>query len=178
MKLSKDQVPLLLQVCLVLWDHYTVLVQEQAREMLVHLVHELVIAKIDDNTTTPKKEEIEDFVEAIRQSKPTVVWSYQENNNKEDENEPTRVPVAMNHVTNQVINLFSLAYPNIHEQWTKTTLSWATSCSVRHLACRSFQIFRCILATLDQPMLADMLARLSNTIADEALKSRAFPWKS
>ena len=174
-KLSKDQIPLLLQVCLVLWDHYTVLVQEQAREMLVHLIHELVISKIDDNTTTPKKEEIEDFVEAIRQSKPNVVWSYQENNNnKEDENEPARVPVAMNHVANQTINLFSLAYPSIHEQWAKTTLSWATSCSVRHLACRSFQIFRCILDTLDQPMLADMLARLSNTIADEAPEVQSF----
>ena len=173
-KLSKDQVPLLLQVCTVLWDHYTILVQEQAREMLVHLIHELVISKIDDQTTTPTKQSIEDFVESIRQSKPNIVWTYQESNSKEDEEDGTRVPTAMEHVTNEVINFMSLAYPNIHEQWAKTTLSWATSCSVRHLACRSFQIFRCILSSLDQPMLADMLARLSNTIADEAPEVQSF----
>ena len=173
-KLNQDQVPLLLQVCTVLWDHYTLLVQDQAREMLVHLIHELVISKIEDNTTTPSKRSIEDFVEAIRQSKSTVVWSYQESNSKDDEEDGARVPVSMTFVTNEVINLFSLAYPNIHEQWAKTTLSWATSCSVRHLACRSFQIFRCILSSLDQPMLADMLARLSNTIADEAPEVQSF----
>ena len=173
-KLAQSSVPLLLQICTILWDHYTILVQEQAREMLVHLIHELVISKIEDNTTTPKKEEIEEFIESIRQHKPNVVWTYQEYNGKEEEDDGSRVPPSMTHVTNEVINLFALAYPNIHEQWAKTTLSWATSCSVRHLACRSFQIFRCILSSLDQPMLADMLARLSNTIADEAAEVQTF----
>ena len=163
MRLSADQVPVLLQVCLVLWDHYTPLVQEQAREMLVHLIHELVISQIEDDSTNPSKETIEDLVEAIRESKPNVVWSY-----KDDEEEANRVLPSLNYVANEVINLFSLAYPNIHERWAKTTLNWATCCSVRHLACRSFQIFRAILSALDHPMLADMLARLSNTIADEA----------
>jgi hypothetical protein len=174
-KLSKEHVPLLLQVCLVLWDHYTPLVQEQAREMLVHLIHELVISKIDDDaSTSPTKRDIEDFVEAIRQSKSNISWNYQENNSKDDEESEPRVPSAMNYVTSQVIDLFSLAYPNIHESWAKTTLNWATSCSVRHLACRSFQLFRCMLSALDNPMLADMLARLSNTIADESPDVQSF----
>lgn len=173
-KLSKDSVPLLLQVCIVLWDHYTLIVQEQAREMLVHLIHELVISKIEDNTTTPKKERIEQFIEAIRQSKPSVIWTYQESNGKNKEDEGSRVPSSMTHVTKEVIKMFALTHSNIHEQWAKVTLAWATSCSVRHLACRSFQIFRCILASLDQPMLADMLARLSNTIADEAPEVQTF----
>ena len=173
-KLSKDSVPLLLQICIVLWDHYTLLVQEQAREMLVHLIHELVISKIGDDTTTPNKVAIEEFVEAIRQSKPSVVWAYQECNGKQEASEGSRVPGSMTYVTNEVINLFSLSYPNIHEQWSKTALSWANACSVRHLACRSFQIFRCILSSLDQPMLADMLARLSNTISDDASEVKNF----
>lgn len=172
--LAPENVLLLLQVCTILWDHYTVLVQEQAREMLVHLIHELVISKIEDDTTEPKKEKIEDFVEAIRQHKSEVVWSYQESNGKDEEEDGNRVPVAMNYVTNEVINLFALTYPDIHEKWAKETLSWATSCSVRHLACRSFQIFRCILSSLNGAMLADMLARLSNTVADEAPEVQTF----
>ena len=173
-KLAQSSIPLLLQICTILWDHYTILIQEQAREMLVHLIHELVISRIEDDMTNPNKDTIEDLIESIRQHKANVVWTYQECNGKEEEDDGNRVPSSMTYLTNEVINLFELAYPNIHEQWVKTTLSWATSCSVRHLACRSFQIFRCILSSLDQPMLADMLARLSNTIADEAAEVQTF----
>ena len=173
-KLAKDNVPLLLQVCTVLWDHYTLLVQEQAREMLVHLIHELVISKLDDGKADNNKEGVESFVERIRQHKAEVVWNYDEYNGKDNEDEGNRIPTSMEFMTNEVINIFSLTYPNIHEQWAKTTLVWATSCPVRHLACRSFQIFRCILSSLDQAMLADMLARLSNTIADEATDIQTF----
>ena len=173
-ELGKESVPLLLQVVIVLWDHYTLLVQEQAREMLVHLIHELVISKIDDDSTSPNKTTIEEFVESIRQHQPKVVWTYEESNGKDEDDEGSRVPASMPHVANEVVSLFTIAYPGIHEQWAKTTLSWATSCPVRHLACRSFQIFRCILTSLDQPMLADMLARLSNTIADEEKDIQTF----
>lgn len=174
MKLGKESIPLLLQVVLVLWDHYNALVQEQAREMLVHLIHELVITKIDDDTTTPKKQSIEAFVESIRQHESSVVWSYEECNGNTDEGDENCVPFGMAHVTSQLVDLFALAYPRLHEQWPKITLTWATSCPVRHIACRSFQIFRCTLSSLDQPMLADMLARLSNTIADEETDLQTF----
>ena len=174
MKLEKESVPLLLQVIFVLWDHFTSLVQEQAREMLVHLIHELVITKIDDNNTTPNKLTIEGFVDSIRQNEPNVIWAYSECNGKDDEEDGIRVPASMNFVTGEVLDLFSLGFPRIHEQWAKTTLSWATSCPVRHIACRSFQIFRCILSSLDMPMLRDMLTRLSNTIADEEADIQSF----
>lgn len=173
-KLGKESIPLLLQVVLVLWDHYNALVQEQAREMLVHLIHELVITKIEDNTTTPKKVAIEDFVESIRQHEVPVVWSYEDYSGSHEDKHGHRVPSAMSHVIVQVMDLFAIAYPQLQEHWSKVTLSWATSCPVRHIACRSFQIFRCTLSSLDQPMLADMLARLSNTIADEEADVQTF----
>lgn len=174
MHLREENVPLLLQVVLILWDHYTLLVQEEAREMLVHLIHELVITRIEDDTTTPNKGKIEAFVESIRHNDPLVVWTYEECNGKDDVDGGSRVPASMTYVTKEVVDLFAISCPNIHEQWAKITLSWATSCPVRHLACRSFQIFRCILTSLDQPMLADMLARLSNTIADEQADYQTF----
>ncbi|KAL8657658.1 MAG: hypothetical protein Q9226_001688 [Calogaya cf. arnoldii] len=173
-KLGKESIPLLLQVVVVLWDHYNALVQEQAREMLVHLIHELVITKIEDNTTTPKKKTIEDFVESIRQHDVSVVWSYEDYSGSPEDKDANRVPAAMTHVIVQVLDLFAIAFPQLQEHWSKVTLSWATSCPVRHVACRSFQIFRCTLSSLDQPMLADMLARLSNTIADEEADVQTF----
>ncbi|KAL8940675.1 MAG: hypothetical protein Q9216_002697 [Gyalolechia sp. 2 TL-2023] len=174
MKLAKESVPLLLQVVLVLWDHYNALVQEQAREMLIHLIHELVITKIDDDATTPEKESIEIFVESIRQHDPRVVWSYEDCNGNTDDGDGNRVPPAMAHMTRELIDLFALTHPKLHEQWLKVTLAWATTCPVKHIACRSFQIFRCTLSSLDQPMLADILSRLSNTIADEEVDIQTF----
>jgi hypothetical protein len=165
-QLETENVPLLLQVVTVLWDHYIPLVQEQAREMLIHLIHELVISKIDDETTIPTKKSIEDFIESIRRHDAAVVWAYEDNNGKVDDQD-NKVPGGMEVLTTEMVKDFEVTYPGIQEQWAKLSLTWATSCPVRHLACRSFQVFRCILTSLDQPMLADMLARLSNTIADD-----------
>jgi hypothetical protein len=165
-QLVADNVPLLLQVVTVLWDHYIPLVQEQAREMLIHLIHELVISRMDDGQMIPTKKSIEDFIESVRRHDTKVVWAYEDNNGKVDDQD-NKVPAGMELLTTEVVMNFEITYPGIQEQWGKLSLTWATSCPVRHLACRSFQIFRCILTSLDQMMLADMLARLSNTIADE-----------
>lgn len=172
--LALEDVVKLLHVVLILWDHYTITVQEQAREMLVHLIHELVAAKIEDNAPVGTRQAIEDFVESIRKSDGKVVWDYEDNSDKEDIEDASRVPTSMSQVTQQVMGFFSLAYPGVNDLWAKEALNWATSCPVRHLACRSFQIFRCISMSLDSRMLADMLARLSNTIADEEADYQTF----
>ncbi|KAH8594493.1 cell morphogenesis protein-like protein PAG1 [Bisporella sp. PMI_857] len=165
-QLGPENVPLLLQVVIVLWDSYIPLVQEQAREMLIHLIHELVISQIEDGTTVPSKRSIEELIESIRRHDPKVVWAYEDNNGKGEDHD-NKVPAGMEPLTTEVVKTFALTYPGIQDSWAKLSLTWATSCPVRHLACRSFQVYRCILTSLDQSMLADMLARLSNTIADE-----------
>lgn len=172
-QLTADNLPVLLQVVTVLWDHYTPLVQEQAREMLVHLIHELVISSLDDDTPAEIKKSIEDLIDAIRRHDRSVVWSYEDSNGKADDRD-TKVPESMEYLTTEVVKTFEVTFPGIKEQWSRLSLTWATSCPVRHLACRSFQIFRCILTSLDQLMLGDMLARLSNTIADEDSEIQTF----
>ncbi|KAK3936375.1 cell morphogenesis N-terminal-domain-containing protein [Diplogelasinospora grovesii] len=172
--LTADNVPVLLQVVTVLWDHYTTLVQEQAREMLVHLIHELVISRLDDDETPiMTKKAIENLIDAIRRHDRSVVWGYEDSNGKIDGHD-NKVPPSMEYLTAAVVKTFELTFPGIKEQWGRLSLTWATSCPVRHLACRSFQIFRCILTSLDQYMLGDMLARLSNTIADEDTEIQTF----
>ena len=172
--LVTDNAPVLLQVVTVLWDHYTALVQEQAREMLVHLIHELVISRLDDNTPSATKESIEGLIDAIRRHDRSVVWGYEDSNGRMDEPDNNNVPASMEHLTEEVVKTFEITFPGIKEQWARLSLTWATSCPVRHLACRSFQIFRCILTSLDQYMLGDMLVRLSNTVADEDAEIQTF----
>ncbi|KAG6010084.1 hypothetical protein E4U21_000117 [Claviceps maximensis] len=171
--LTPDNVPLLLQVVTVLWDHYTPLVQEQAREMLVHMIHELVLSRIDDFSGGVAKVTIQELVDAMRRHDRTVVWGYEDSNGKVEDRD-NKVPPSMEYLTTQVVKTLQVTFPLIKEQWGRLSLTWATSCPVRHLACRSFQIFRCVLTSIDQYMLGDMLARLSNTIADEDPEIQSF----
>ena len=159
---------------LILWDHYTPAVQEHAREMLVHLIHELVTSKIDETDLAASRTQIEQLVEAVRRNDPSVVWSYEDSNGKDDDGGGNRVPASMSNLTGKVVELFSKAYRDFHDLWAKEALHWASTCPVRHLACRSFQVFRCISMALDLRMLADMLARLSNTISDEQTDYQTF----
>ena len=172
--LPTDSAIKLVHAVLILWDHYTPAVQEQAREMLVHLIHELVTSKTADNVLAPRKQRIEQLVEAIRRNELNVVWAYEDNNGKDDDGGASRVPLAMTYLTKEIVDLFSLSYREFSDLWAKEALQWASTCPVRHLACRSFQVFRCISVTLDSRMLADMLARLSNTIADEQTDYQTF----
>ncbi|EEP75465.1 conserved hypothetical protein [Uncinocarpus reesii 1704] len=146
--LGFENVIKLVHVALIFWDHYILTVQEQAREMLVHLIHELVASKLNTDSHAKERQAVEDLVECIRQGDSTVVWDYDDNNGKGDDQNSSRVPASMLHVTQSV--------------------------TVRHLACRSFQVFRCISTSLDSKMLADMLARLSNTIAEEETDYQTF----
>ena len=173
LSLRPENVALLLQEIFVLWDSSVPIVQEQAREMLVHLIHGFVVAGTEDGTTDPPRSTIEEFVESIRQKDASTVWQYRERDGRSenwsfnDNNDELRVPESMPLIANQVIRLFAIKYPKIQDDMARVALQWGTSCPVRHIACRSLQIFRCVLVPLDRPMLIDILARISNTVVHE-----------
>ena len=173
-KLPKEEAIKLIHAVFILWDHYTPTVQEQAREMLVHLLHELVATKLDGSVLKSVKQQIEDIVESVRRNDMHISWSYEHLPGSQDEDGGKRVPAPMSLLTKKVVDIFSLAFENFSDIWAKEALHWASICPVRHLACRSFQVFRCISVILDSRMLADMLARLSNTIADEQSDYQTF----
>lgn len=170
-QLPIDKIPALLQVVVVLWDHHTDVVQEQAHEMLVHLIHELVISRLDDEALAATLPAVEELIELIRRRDAKVVWTYEENRSR-DEKSPE--PDSMTYVVSQAVKLLSLTHPNIQQAWGSTALIWATNCPVQHLACRSLQVYRSILEPLDQKTLSDLLARLSVTLADQGADIQAY----
>jgi hypothetical protein len=171
-KVKAENLPKLLHVVLILWDHYTPTVREHAREMLVHLLHVVISPKGDGSPEIQKK--IEDFVDSIRRKDALLEWQYEDTNENDPDDSSNRVPEAMSHIVRDVGDLFGIADERLNDEWSKLALSWATSCPVQHLACRSFQIFRCISTSVDPMMLADVLARLSNTVADETISFQTF----
>ena len=171
---SRENAVKLIHVVLILWDHYIASVQEQAREMLVHLVHILVTAKVGEPMTATLSPRIQKLVEAIRSNDNSVTWSYEENNDRSKGHVGNRVPHAMAYLCSEILEIFEATYGPVEDGWAREALQWASTCPVRHLACRSFQVFRCVSRSIDGSMLADMLARLSNTISDEQSDYQTF----
>lgn len=166
----------LLHAVFILWDHHTPTVQEHAREMLVHLMHTLVIGSIDNSSVgTERLRKTEELVEAVRGSDVRIGWSYGDLTGKSNsEGSKNRIPAGMSFLAQQIVDIFSSTFEDLNDAWAKEALHWASVCPVRHLACRSFQVFRCISVKLDSALLSDMLARLSNTIADEHADYQTF----
>ena len=148
----KSSLPILLHICICLLDHYVPLVQESASRIMCNLIFGIA----------PEHEKSEETVILLRTR--STLWSY---DNLVKDKRGARSPKAMNMLVRNIIQIFGDSIENIQNDWQRTSLKWATTCPVRHIACRSFQVFRSLLSFLDQEMLRDMLHRLSNTIADE-----------
>lgn len=166
-----DQLPSLLQVVLVLWDHHLDTVQDQAREMLVHLIHVFVISKVDKTVFDSRQPSIEDLVDLIRRHDPKVVWDYRDN---ADQTCPFELPDAMSYVVKEAISLFSMTVPSIAQAWGLEAITWAVQCPVKHLACRSLQLYRCLLKPMDQKVFSELVTRTANAIADDSPDMQAY----
>lgn len=61
----------------------------------------------------------------------------------------------------------SLPHAHVNERWAQTALQQGLSCSSRHYAGRSLQIFRSLQVPITSRMLSDILSRLVETIAEQ-----------
>lgn len=157
-----ESLPLLLQVSFSLLDHYIPIVQEAACSLLVQLVHTLA-------PNEPKSEEVTRMLRKKDNHKD--IWLYDDLTN---DSKGTRTPKSMDQLARSILEIFANSVPTLQDEWSRVSLNWATTCAVRHIACRSFQLFRSLLSFLDQRMLKDMLHRLSNTISDESVDIQGF----
>ena len=68
----------------------------------------------------------------------------------------------------RTLQLFKEAQPTSHleQRWCQMALNTALSCSSRHYACRSLQVFRALRVPLNARSLSDILQRLIETVAD------------
>lgn len=146
----KVNIPTLLHISICLLDHYMPLIQESASKVICDLIFSMA----------PGHEKSDVTVKMLRDKHN--LWSY--DNLLKDKN-GARSPKAMDALTRNILSIFS-QIDGFHAEWQRVSLKWATTCSVRHVACRSFQVFRPLLTFVDQEMLRDMLHRLSNTISD------------
>ncbi|KAF9585887.1 Cell morphogenesis protein PAG1, partial [Lunasporangiospora selenospora] len=158
--------PLLLQALFVQLDHYTALICDQTRSLLVHLIHSIIIR---ESGTMEVFNQATDLVEFLNTKEGKPLWAYDDIISLNKRESPELESLVF-----RTLHVFQVSEAEIRQQWGETALQWATACPVRHIACRSFQIFRALAPGFSQSMLADMLARLSNTIADKSQEIQAF----
>lgn len=61
----------------------------------------------------------------------------------------------------------SYSQARIAERWAQTALQLGLSCSSRHYAGRSLQVFRALNVPINSRMLSDILSRLVETVAEQ-----------
>lgn len=68
-----------------------------------------------------------------------------------------------------VVKVYSDSYTHarIAERWSQTALQLGLSCSSRHYAGRSLQVFRALNVPINSRMLSDILSRLIETVAEQ-----------
>lgn len=154
----KKRLHLLLHISISLLDHYIPIIQESAAKILCGIIFCLA----------PTHEKSEETVNLIKNK--LELWTY--DTSLKDKNS-IRSPKNMDLLIKNIITIFS-TFDTLQSGWERTALKWATTCPMRHVACRSFQIFRSLLTCLDQDMLRDILHRLSNTISDENIGIQDF----
>lgn len=170
-RLALENLPSLLQIVLVLWDHHLDIVQDQAREMLIHLVHVIVISKVNKAVFESREPSVDDLVDLIRRHEPKVVWRYTDNI---DQTSPYDLPNAMTYVVSEAVSLFALTVPSVAQSWGEVAIMWALQCPVKHLACRSLQLYRCLHTPVSARTFSELILRSSTTVADDTHDMQAY----
>lgn len=134
-----------------------------------------VIVTPEDNTTWPAIElgpnlPIQDVTKSLidflatRQNQP--LWNYEDITAKLwSVKSAEQIDIFLQHI----LRVFreSLPAAHINERWAQTALQLGLSCSSRHYAGRSLQIFRALRVPITSRMLSDILSRLVETVAEQ-----------
>ncbi|KAL9973951.1 hypothetical protein ACROYT_G020474 [Oculina patagonica] len=119
----------------------------------------------EENTANRLVEQIQELIEFLANSDCKPLWAFEEitpRSYKIKSAEQLEMFVA------SVVQIFQASDPGskVQEKMAKVALLWATSCSSRHYAGRSFQVFRALKVPFSWSMLSDVLSRLVESVGD------------
>ncbi|CAG8444465.1 573_t:CDS:10 [Acaulospora morrowiae] len=166
--------PRLLHVIFVQLDSTNSHISEETKTLLINLIHSIIISKSVYQEVVKLGQSLVTELEAKEGSQ---LWAYEDitYNNRD-----IKSLTDLERLSRDVVTIFGATVygesnrGDLKQSWGEMALKWATSCPVRHIACRSFQIFRSLSPVFNEHMLADVLARLSNTISDSTDEIQGF----
>ncbi|XP_029213132.2 LOW QUALITY PROTEIN: protein furry homolog [Acropora millepora] len=119
----------------------------------------------EENSANMLVEQIQELIEFLANSDCKPLWAFEDitaRSYKIKSAEQLELFVA------SVVQIFQASDSGnqVQEKMAKVALQWATSCSSRHYAGRSFQVFRALKVPLSWSMLSDVLSRLVESVGD------------
>ncbi|GFQ78118.1 protein furry [Trichonephila clavata] len=129
---------------------------------------EAIVNKIlEINKLTPSVEDtIKSLIDYLAGKKGHALWSYEDITAKVwSVKSAEQLSTFLQHV----LYVFKESIPMAHiqDRWAQIALQLALSCSSRHYAGRSLQIFRALKVPLNARMLSDILSRLVETVTEQ-----------
>jgi hypothetical protein len=158
--------PLLLHMSFVLMDHINFSVCDHSRMMLINLIYGLLVKP---NTNSTANNQSIQMIENLEKNEGHRLWK----NEDRTENHVAKAPLEMIDYLFHILELFEVDQ-NLAQNWGELALQWGTNCPMKHIACRSLQIFSAIMPAFDKSMISDILARVVDTIADTDEEVQSF----
>lgn len=118
------------------------------------------------NTTMHSTQVIKDLIVFMSQESSQPLWNYEDITAKVWSVKSAEQLTCFLH---HIVKVYSDSYPHarISERWAQTALQLGLSCSSRHYAGRSLQVFRALNVPINSRMLSDILSRLVETVAEQ-----------
>ncbi len=167
------RLPTLLHVALLHCDSASAALRDQCQSVLFQVLR----AWICDVSNVPSEDGAAMWATAelkimtLARSRSTRFWKNDDNGGREA---AFLAPSMMTTLIMKVLGILLPLQPRIRQVWGELALCWATSCPIRHVACRSFQVFRILSPRVSPRMISDVLARLSSTIASGSPEIQSF----
>lgn len=116
--------------------------------------------------TMPTSHVIKSLIRFIAQDSLKPLWNYEDITAKVWS---IKSAEQLSCLLRYVLKVFSESYPQARysERWAQTALQLGLSCSSRHYAGRSLQVFRALNVPINSRMLSDILSRLVETVAEQ-----------
>lgn len=109
---------------------------------------------------------IKDLIHFLSQESTQPLWNYEDITAKVWSVKSAEQLTSFLH---HIAKVYSDSYPHarVAERWAQTALQLGLSCSSRHYAGRSLQVFRALNVPINSRMLSDILSRLVETVAEQ-----------
>jgi len=159
--------PILLHVIIVQLDHFITLICEQSRLLLLNLIQGIIPKSV-------RTEKVNSVISLLIEKEGKRMWSYEDVSGK---NRNIQSAKELSLFVEDLIEIFYSVDPNLRQTWGTLAIEWGTSCPVRHVACRSFQIFRTLMPMLNQKIMGNLFVRLSYTLGDVKEEIQGFAYE-
>ncbi|KAL5476804.1 TAO3 [Sanghuangporus weigelae] len=164
----KKTLPNILQGVFSHIGHRNPFVREQVRNLLFQTLRAWLAGydRLSTQSASPSVASMRSALPALECDSATLFWT--------EDDSPSHIGEKMRGLCTLVLQWLSPLHPDLADEWGSLALLWGTTCSIRPIAFRSLQVFRSLMPKITQADLAQLLGRLSNTIAAQEANLHPF----